>query len=176
MGEMADDVIQEVFDFEDACDHYKDGKMSDEEAIDNGVIDENGVMNESGNKKSKSCKYCGESGFEWAETDRGWRLVKDGEEHRCSLPDSNEDKPKSKKQQKNATLSNLLDTKKLLQQSLKNIDKAIADEEKRSSEKSETSSGSDYVTDFKDHTDSDNAPASNHPYVSGMGSDEDIPF
>lgn len=33
--------------------------------------------------RKKQCKYCGEDGLSWVETDRGWRLQKDGVVHEC---------------------------------------------------------------------------------------------
>jgi hypothetical protein len=32
----------------------------------------------------KTCKYCGEKGFKWGQTENGWRLVKKGQIHNCS--------------------------------------------------------------------------------------------
>ena len=35
--------------------------------------------------ENRVCIICGESGFEWVETDKGWRFKKDGEIHECWL-------------------------------------------------------------------------------------------
>jgi len=32
----------------------------------------------------KTCRYCGERGLWWTNTDRGWRLAKGGAIHTCS--------------------------------------------------------------------------------------------
>ena len=33
--------------------------------------------------ENRKCKICGKTGFEWVETESGWRLEKDGEIHEC---------------------------------------------------------------------------------------------
>lgn len=42
MGDMADFFLDEVMDFENAIDDYHNGRMSDEEAYDLGIINELG--------------------------------------------------------------------------------------------------------------------------------------
>lgn len=46
MGEAADDFLDSVMDFEDACLDYLMGDMDVEEAMDRGIVDENGFMPE----------------------------------------------------------------------------------------------------------------------------------
>ena len=102
MGDFADDANDRAMNQVDQLyEHCEDGFPCDQEAYDNGIIDELGcdlytekdfaiprgsrfVRVKLVKKKWFPCKHCGFKKLVWKDTEKGWRLAHpDGEEHSC---------------------------------------------------------------------------------------------
>ena len=96
---MADYALEEVFEFEEQRDRYHSGHMELDEAYDLGIIDELGweYIPRETNFKSDfikirrplstkvKCKFCKEDGFQWKQTEYGWRLFNQNDQvHECT--------------------------------------------------------------------------------------------
>lgn len=82
MGDMADHFNECIEnDYENYID-YTQGRITDLEAYDLGIIDKSGNIPSS--VSYKTCKYCGKSGLVWGNTDKGWRLFDGNIQHRCN--------------------------------------------------------------------------------------------
>jgi len=85
MGDMADFVLNDVLDDEEARSRYHSGNMSETSAFDRGIVDELGFEGEN-NKRRRltTCKYCGQGGLLWKRTNNGrWRLLELNKVHTC---------------------------------------------------------------------------------------------
>jgi hypothetical protein len=84
MGDIADYVNELIEqEYEDLW-AWRSGKITAEEAMDRGVIDEFG--SEYGSyPKLKTCRCCGEDGLEWGLFEGKWRLFKKGNIHNCKV-------------------------------------------------------------------------------------------
>ena len=80
MGDHADDAIGEMFDLEEA---WERDPESFAEGLDEGYPH---VFSRFGPVRVRviSCRYCGESGLTWIQTQAGWRLARDGAVHSCA--------------------------------------------------------------------------------------------
>ena len=85
MGEMADFALNEVFDYEDWRTDYGRGLLSIEEAIDKGVIDEQGYEYSPCAKPKKTCRCCGESGLRWGKIKDRFVLMRGNDIHNCKV-------------------------------------------------------------------------------------------
>ena len=88
MGEFADYAVDEAMEAENLRWLYRQGSMSDLEALDLGIIDHEGMYNHrpmltSSTSPLKTCRHCGKTGLIWKQTDRGWRLHGAGGIHSC---------------------------------------------------------------------------------------------
>lgn len=85
MGDMADYVLQQIELYEE---HYFDwvvGSMSNEDAMDCGILDENGILVKGTTKKKKTCRYCNEAGLHWENYKGSWRLFSSKGIHNCPI-------------------------------------------------------------------------------------------
>ena len=87
MSEMADMFLESVLCMEEMRLDYKTGHMSDVEAYDAGIIDENGsyVGPNYGRSRFKTCRCCNQSGLHWENRDGRWRLCDERGVHQCSV-------------------------------------------------------------------------------------------
>lgn len=87
MGDMADYFLEQVEDMECARQQYLHGLITDLEAMDLGVLDEQGVFHSasSGTPTTKTCKYCDKPGLTWGKHNGKWRLFEKGELHQCPV-------------------------------------------------------------------------------------------
>jgi len=90
MSEMADDTIGEAMDMEELRYDYLSGHMDNNEAYDNGIIDESGaIISPNHRSKSKTCLHCGKKGLIWGQHNGKWHLFDNGKLHRCVKPHRN---------------------------------------------------------------------------------------
>jgi len=82
MGEMADDFLDSVMDFEATRMDWRMGRLSTEDAYDKGVIDENGYEPY---PRAKTCRCCGQTGLEWSSVDGKFRLFDGDSIHVCPV-------------------------------------------------------------------------------------------
>jgi len=84
MGEMADYCLEQIEDFEEHYYSYKNGKMSDIDALEAGIIDENGYVVGSGSQNiSRTCKHCGKNNLLWGKIEGKWKLFEGKIQHEC---------------------------------------------------------------------------------------------
>ena len=83
MGDGADLALEGIYDDDDARVKYMSGHMDFEEAVDAGVIDENGAMYSARRPSTGTCRYCNKPNLEWRDTQWGKRLFDDGKPHTC---------------------------------------------------------------------------------------------
>lgn len=88
MGDMADYALEQVMDAEEDRFLWRIGRMSDFEAYELGIIDENGadLTHPMFRRRSstKTCRHCGASGLVWKSVGSKWRLATpDGVIHSC---------------------------------------------------------------------------------------------
>ena len=81
MGDMADMVLQDIFDSEDAISDYRRGAMTIEEAYERGIIDELGA--DLTPIVTRTCRCCGKTGLRWDKFELKWRLFDGASLHRC---------------------------------------------------------------------------------------------
>lgn len=83
MGDMADMALDHVMDMEEKRLDWMTGHMSDLEAMECGVLDEQGYYHGPSSGTSKQCKFCGKDGLRWGQTESGWRLFDGTAIHTC---------------------------------------------------------------------------------------------
>jgi len=76
MGEMADWFLEQVMDMEELREDYRAGFMTDIEAYEAGIIDEQGhyLGYGVGYDRTRMCRYCGKRGLLWGRDGKRWRL------------------------------------------------------------------------------------------------------
>ena len=86
MGEMADYFLEGVMDMDALRVDYRTGNMSDLEAYEHGIIDENGFYFGAGDRsRSRTCRCCGETGLSWGKVNGAFRLFENGVIHDCPV-------------------------------------------------------------------------------------------
>jgi len=85
MGDMADFVLNDVLDDEEARARFRSGGMSQISAFDRGIIDELGFEGKGADiKKGRTvCKHCGQGGLLWKQYYGRWRLFELTRIHTC---------------------------------------------------------------------------------------------
>ena len=82
---MADFALEQVQDMEDLRFEWRIGSMSTEEAIECGVLNEQGGYETAGYKISKTCRCCGQVGLHWDKHNNKWRLFDSKGLHQCKV-------------------------------------------------------------------------------------------
>ena len=104
MGDMADFALDNGWDEWEAFDDYSSGKISMEDALDQGIINHYGGVDQFPRtygrgkcfqeviQKRVTCKFCQEHGLLWNEQpDSTWRLINpQGEIHSCAAHSEND--------------------------------------------------------------------------------------
>lgn len=87
MGDMADECLDQVMDMEELRGEYKSGAMSDLDAYDAGIIDEQGayIGPNYGRDRSRTCRCCGCRGLLWGKIGGKWRLFEGNRIHNCPV-------------------------------------------------------------------------------------------
>ena len=87
MGDMADMFLEQVEDMEELRLDYRTGQMSDFEAYELGIIDEQGAYTgpSYGRDRSRTCRCCGKGGLLWGKVDGKFRLFENGSVHDCPV-------------------------------------------------------------------------------------------
>lgn len=94
MGDMADYALEQVMEAEEDRFLWLMGGMSEFEAYERGIIDENGAdlthpmfrrrSSTKSRSSNKTCRHCGASGLVWKAVGSKWRLATpDGVIHSC---------------------------------------------------------------------------------------------
>jgi len=85
MGDMADFTLDAVFDEEERRMEYFAGRMTIEDAYEQGFVDELGGEVCCAGVVSRTCRCCGKGGLRWVKDGDRWRLY-DGESiHVCPV-------------------------------------------------------------------------------------------
>lgn len=85
MGDMADFFLDDVYSEEEARLDYLTGGMTTADAIDRGVLNEDGSFEPHGHPKAKKCRFCNKSGLYWQRVNDRWRLFEDNHIHICPV-------------------------------------------------------------------------------------------
>jgi len=83
MGEFADDCLDRCYDYDDSLSRYWSGELSHDEAVEAGVIDEDGYVYGPGIQKPVTCRYCGKTGLFWDKLKGNWLLHDSKGVHKC---------------------------------------------------------------------------------------------
>lgn len=86
MGEMADLALDMVMDFEEERFEFHCGNLSQDEAYERGIIDEQGFEATpftNANTTTKTCRCCGETKLHWEQVANQWRLFDSNGVHGC---------------------------------------------------------------------------------------------
>jgi len=87
MGDMADYAIDMALDQMARTEGYRSGNMSIEEAIDAGIVDEQGheMSPYSGTITTRTCRCCGKERLRWVLMEGKWRLYEGERLHDCKV-------------------------------------------------------------------------------------------
>jgi len=87
MGDMADFELDNVMDMEELRSDWREGKMSYEDAYNEGIIDELGYEDDESvrnhRQKNVTCNNCGKTRLRWKQVNGKWRLFEKNKPHRC---------------------------------------------------------------------------------------------
>ncbi len=81
MGDMADFTLEHVEHEENLRFEYRQGRLSTNEAYENGIIDETGCDITS--QTLKTCRCCNKSGLSWGNYNNKWVLFDGNAIHQC---------------------------------------------------------------------------------------------
>ena len=90
-------ALDAVMSLDDLQMTYLSGSMSDQEAMDVGILDEHGALpagstfSSSGRNRPVTCRCCATKGLKWGKQKGKWRLVDSkGDLHQCPVNPLNE--------------------------------------------------------------------------------------